>query len=160
MKGKSSEMLLGLMMFFGVLASASSSYAIPTAGIYAFTSGPNGTFVSDGLQLTAWEIDDPATSTRHWSNTTLLPAGLQFVNINDTSTFKTNEFGHYFFTLDWANGTWIDTSTIPTEEILATGDFTYEARAGVPEPSSLGLLVSGLVGLAGYGWWQRQQAQA
>ena len=147
-----------LVVGYVVLAPA-ASHAIPSAGTYGFTSGLNGAFTSDGSQLTAWEIDDPYDTNIHWSNTKLFPNGLQDININDTSTFITNNFGHYFFTIDWINGTWTDMTTLPSQNIVAAGDFTYEGRTVVPEPGTASLLVLGLLALVAYGW-QRRHAGA
>jgi len=155
----SALLTLCLVAGFVVLAPV-ASHAIPSPGDYAFTSGLTGTFHVEGTgsagHLTAWEIDDPTASTIHWSNTMLLPAGLQVEVTNDSSTFETNEFGHYFFTLNWLTGQWTDYASASEETHV--GGFTYEGRTAVPEPSSLGLVASALLGLAGYGWRQRRQA--
>lgn len=144
------SLFTGLCLTIACLGVTSPSHAIPIAGNYTFTNGLTGSFTSDGNQLTAWNITIPSlTSTvfcKACGQQTQTNSSALFLTINKSVT--PNEE----LSILWSKNSWS-----LQLETLETGTFTYKAnRAGVPEPSAVMLLASGLIVLSLYGWQQRR----
>ena len=145
------SLFAGLCLTMVCLGVSSPSYAIPIAGNYIFTNGLTGTFTSDGNHLTAWNITIPSLS-----STVFCKACGQDTPTNSSSIFVTINKAvtpNEELSLFWSNNSWNFQS-----ETLETGTFAYKAKpTGVPEPSVVLLLASGLLALALYGRLQGQR---
>lgn len=130
------------LMSGGVAAVApTTSYAIPLAGNYTFTSGLTGTFTSDGANLTAWDIIGPLGG--HF--TTGVTA------LNDPDLFITL-LERPSLSLIWADQKFFEDTVTGS---LRTNTFTFSSIA-VPEASTIVLGVLGLVGVMACPWHRRQ----
>ncbi len=138
--------------------------AIPSAGDYVFTSGLTGTFTSSGTQLTSWNFTDPIndipwlsafsplsnneTSFFNEIFATLIGGGLPgtFLNSSILINWVTNEFRATLQTDRFS----------PPIDAATEGPFSFRLDSGagnpVPEPSTVGLLTIGLLGLLAYEW--------
>lgn len=153
--------IASLIAWLPFIALSGPAFAIPIAGDYTLASTVlNGTFtVGDlgaGLQLTAWSF----TTTPVTVNFTGLPASPDGVIIN-------NEFSFSQLT----PGTIVPRAAIQWEGAAQTGflvaiiidgtgakiDRATAMPSTVPEPSTILLFASGLLGLAGYRWSQRRR---
>lgn len=145
-----SAMVVGLGLCLVVSATAPTpSHAIPVAGDYEFTNGLTGTFHSNGLSLTLWNITDPL------GNVWQTGAPGTSVLINDITSFALISGVTADLSLNWRDGGYQAHRFL----ISSKGDFSFQAvTSQVPEPSSALLLLAGLCLLAGYGWGQRRQA--
>lgn len=145
------SLFTGLCLMIVCLGISSPSHAIPIAGSYVFTNGLTGTFTSNGSQLTAWNI----TLSSLTSTVFCQGCGLQ-VQTNSPSLFATMNKSvtpNEELSLGWGNNSWS-----LQLETLESGTFAYKATtAGVPEPSVVLLLASGLLALSLYGWRQQRQ---
>lgn len=126
----------------GVAAiTPTSSYAIPSAGSYVFTSGLTGTFTSNGTSLTAWDIFGPS-STHYLTGSTLL----------NTSNVFTQVVGTKALGISWLLNGFGEGSLNPLGGTLKS--VTYQLS--VPEASTIILFSLSLVGLMLFSWRRRQ----
>ena len=140
----------GLCLTLVCLGVSSPSYAIPIAGNYTFTNGLTGTFTSDGNKLTAWNITIPSLSSTVFCKACGLdtPTNGSAIFVTANKAVTPNEELSIF----WSTNSWS-----LQLETLESGTFTFKANtAGVPEPSAVLLLASGLIVLSLYGWQQRR----
>lgn len=124
-----------------VVVTPSSSHAIPSAGNYVFTSGLTGTFTSNGISLTAWDIWGPS-STHYLTGTTTL---------NNSNVF-TQIVGTKGLGISWALNVFGEGGLNPLGGVLK--NVTYQR--GVPETSTIILFSLSLVGLILFSWRRRQ----
>jgi hypothetical protein len=161
--------LLGAGLAWAAMAMPVS--AIPLEGDYIFVDNihaihdqEHGSFHSNGLMLTSWDIHYIGLPSFSSLDTAFPPT------INNDSDFSQTmvrtfigplETFHYSFKLDlnWLQPTynfiWRDLDT--GELQLVDGDFVaFIQVTGAPEPATILLMATGLLGLAGYVWRQRR----
>jgi PEP-CTERM motif len=126
----------------GATLETFSSIAVPNTG-----STFNGTILSEDSTVhpslvagtTYWlllQVHDPLGSTAFgWNGSSPQVSGIQATRFS-------------------INGPW---SVVPTSQALAF-DIAGTPTTAVPEPSSLTLLATGVLGLLGYGWRRRKKA--
>lgn len=142
------SLFTGLCLTILCLGNSSPSEAIPLAGNYTFTNGLTGTFTSDGNQLTAWNISIPSLSTTIFCKACGqdTPTNSSFIFVTANRSVTPNEE----LSLFWSSNSWN-----LQLETLESGTFTYRANTtGVPEPSLVMLLVTGLLAISLYAWQQ------
>ncbi len=135
--------VLMTLSLVGVAAAVNptSSYAIPSAGTYVFTSGLTGTFTSNGTSLTAWDILGP-------SGTDYLTGG---TILNDSNTF-TQIVGTHGLGISWLLNGFGEGSLNPLGGTLT--HVTYQRS--VAEASTIILFLLSFVGLTVFSCWRRQ----
>lgn len=153
-----------LFLSLGISIAAASlsptpSHAIPSAGIYNFTSGLTGTFTSNGTTLTDWAFKDPNSSI--WLPGIWTP-GVGTVFSNNATTFaQTDPFFFFDVSITWTSSSWVAVApTVEGIKSVITGTLSYSLQQSVPEPSGLALLSLGLGTLALVRYIKRQLRQA
>ena len=157
-------MLRGVLTSLTVVSALSAllilpppSHAIPVAGNYEFTSGLTGTFTSNGTQLTSWSFTDPLDSLWHitWNPTVRTISNNP--SLFEQGDFFGGRFGVLIFNvkIDWNSNHFdarrLDTTITPPIDGSLNGIYSFTpAGSPVPEPSTFGLLVAGLVALLAY----------
>jgi len=151
------------LLHVGIIASlilflALPTSAIPLAGDYTFNSTIiTGTFTSDGSKVTDWNLLGLDFS--EFAGVNSRPLGRYTTLINDEYQFI-HALGTRFriIRISW-DQTSLNDLSFEAENGLGTrvaGVGSAVLVSAVPEPTSVLLFASGLLGLAGYRWHNRR----
>jgi len=150
------------LLHVGIIASlilflALPTSAIPLAGDYTFNSTIiTGTFTSDGSKVTDWNL--LGVDFLEFAGVNSKPLGRYTQLINDEYQFiHALETRFRIIRISW------DQTSLNDLSFGAEKDLSREVGVGnavlvsaIPEPTSVLLFASGLLGLAGYRWYNRR----